>query len=118
MTHEMVRAPSAPNVLRFAVVITDGHVTGNPCGGIKVAAEKARDENIKIFSVAATKRVEETGMKEIANSPATVFRRDFTAVDLTSGRPVEHTATIDRIIKTMVGLKASQKDTLKDPEKH
>lgn len=102
MTLEMMRSTSYPKALRFAVVITDGHVTGNPCGGIKVAAEKARDEGIRIFVVAASKNVEETGLREIANSPVNVFRRDFMAVDLSQGRAVIQTDTIDRIIKTMV----------------
>lgn len=105
MTQEMLRSPSSPNVLRFAVVITDGHVTGNPCGGIKVAAERARDEGIRIFSVAASQHIDEMGMMEIANSPGMVYRRDFMAVNLRQGRPVIHTETIDRIIKTMVGRK-------------
>uniref|UniRef100_A0A8D3DHJ0 Collagen alpha-2(VI) chain n=1 Tax=Scophthalmus maximus TaxID=52904 RepID=A0A8D3DHJ0_SCOMX len=101
MTQEMLRSPSYPRSLRFAVVITDGHVTGNPCGGIKVAAERARDEGIRLFVVAATKNVEETGLREIANSPATVYRREFMAVDLSQGRAIIHTDTIDRIISTM-----------------
>uniref|UniRef100_A0A8C4IEB1 Collagen alpha-2(VI) chain n=1 Tax=Dicentrarchus labrax TaxID=13489 RepID=A0A8C4IEB1_DICLA len=101
MTQEMLRSPSDPKALRFAVVITDGHVTGNPCGGIKVAAERARDEGIRMFVVAASKNLEETGLREIANSPATVYRRDFMAVDLSQGRAIIHTDTIDRIIKTM-----------------
>ncbi|XP_019112814.1 collagen alpha-2(VI) chain isoform X2 [Larimichthys crocea] len=104
MTKEMLRAPSHPKALRFAVVITDGHVTGNPCGGIKVTAEKARDENIRIFVVAASRNIEETGLREIANSPATVYRRDFMAVDLSQGKVNIHTETIDRIIKTMKHL--------------
>ncbi|XP_029309833.1 collagen alpha-2(VI) chain isoform X2 [Cottoperca gobio] len=104
MTQEMLRTASSPNSLRFAVVITDGHVTGNPCGGIKVAAEKARDEGIRMFVVAATKNVEETGLREIANSPASVYRREFMAVDLSQGRAVIHMDTIDRIIATMKHL--------------
>ncbi|XP_033837757.1 collagen alpha-2(VI) chain isoform X1 [Periophthalmus magnuspinnatus] len=104
MTQEMVRSPTYPKSLRFAVVITDGHVTGNPCGGIKVAAEKARDEGIRIFVVAASKNVDENGLKEIANSPAAVYRRDFMAVDLSQGRAIIHTETMDRIIKTMKHL--------------
>lgn len=102
MTQEMMRSPSYPAALRFAVVITDGHVTGNPCGGIKVSAERARDMGIKIFAVAASKNIDEMGMIEIANSPGAVFRRDFMAVDLSQGRPIIHTQTIDHIIKTMV----------------
>lgn len=102
MTQEMLRSPSSPAALRFAVVITDGHVTGNPCGGIKVAAERARDEGIRIFAVAASKNIDEMGMREIANSPGMVYRRDFMAVDLSQIRPIIQTQTIDRIIKTMV----------------
>lgn len=102
MTQEMLRSPTSPKALRFAVVITDGHVTGNPCGGIKVAAERARDEGIKIFAVAASNNIEETGLREIANSPAMVFRRDFMAVDLSQGKAIIQTDTIDRIVNTMV----------------
>lgn len=109
MTMEMLRSPSYPKALRFAVVITDGHVTGNPCGGIKVAAERARDEGIRIFVVAASKNVDETGLREIANAPASVYRRDFLAVDLSSGRAVIQTDTIDRIIQTMVTKTQSDK---------
>ncbi|XP_064817730.1 collagen alpha-2(VI) chain-like, partial [Oncorhynchus masou masou] len=104
MTQEMTRSPSDPRALRFAVVITDGHVTGNPCGGVKVTAERARDEGIRMFVVAATKNVDETGLREIANSPANVYRKDFLAVDLSGNKPVIQLDTIDRIIKTMTHL--------------
>ncbi|XP_070700716.1 collagen alpha-2(VI) chain isoform X1 [Pempheris klunzingeri] len=104
MTQEMLRSPSNPRALRFAVVITDGHVTGNPCGGIKVAAERARDEGIRMFAVAASMNIDETGLREIANSPASVYRRDFMAVDLSQGRAMIRTADIDRIIKSMKHL--------------
>ncbi|XP_019966049.1 collagen alpha-2(VI) chain isoform X2 [Paralichthys olivaceus] len=104
MTQEMKNSPSRPGALRFAVVITDGHETGELCGGIKVAAERAREDRIRIFVVAASKNVEETNLKEIANSPATVYRRDFMAVDLSQGRAIIQTDTIDRIIKTMKQL--------------
>uniref|UniRef100_A0A8B9KK61 Collagen alpha-2(VI) chain n=1 Tax=Astyanax mexicanus TaxID=7994 RepID=A0A8B9KK61_ASTMX len=104
MTREMQRAPSKPNAKRFAVVITDGHVTGNPCGGVKVAAERARDEFIKIFVVAASKNLEETALREIANSPVGVYRSNYMAVDLTGARPVILTKTIDRIYEAMLHL--------------
>uniref|UniRef100_A0A673GDR8 Collagen alpha-2(VI) chain n=1 Tax=Sinocyclocheilus rhinocerous TaxID=307959 RepID=A0A673GDR8_9TELE len=101
MTQQLVRSPSKPNAKRFAVVITDGHVTGNPCGGIKVAAERARDEFIKIFSVASSRNLEETGLREIANSPAGVYRNKYMAVDLAGVRPLIVQSTIDRIYDTM-----------------
>ncbi|XP_064167542.1 collagen alpha-2(VI) chain-like isoform X1 [Anguilla rostrata] len=101
MTLEMSRATPTTKVIQFAVVITDGHVTGNPCGGIKVAGERARDDGIKIFAVGATTNLDETGMKEIASSPADLYRNDFLAVDLSLSPPKIMTSTIDRIIKTM-----------------
>ncbi|XP_073681812.1 collagen alpha-2(VI) chain isoform X1 [Garra rufa] len=104
MTQQLVRFPSKPNAKRFAVIITDGHVTGNPCGGIKVAAERARDEFIKIFSVASSRNLEEAGLREIANSPAGVFRNKYMAVDLTGVRPLIVKSTIDRIYDTMLHL--------------
>lgn len=102
MTKEMLRAPSDPTALRFAVVITDGHVTGRPCGGIKVSAEEARDKGIRIFVVAASTNIDETGLREIANSPASLFRDKYMAVDLSQNRPILHIESIDRIIKAMV----------------
>lgn len=87
---------------RFAVVITDGHVTGNPCGGIKVAAERARDKGIKIFSIASSNSLEELGLREIANTPVGVYRSDYMAVDLSKGRPELLTDHIDRIYNAMV----------------
>ncbi|XP_067108777.1 collagen alpha-2(VI) chain [Osmerus mordax] len=104
MTQEMVNNPSESGSRKFAVVITDGHVTGNPCQGIKVSAERAREAGIKMFVVAASKNVDETGLKEIANTPATVYRRDFMAVDLSQGRAIIQDATIDRIIQTMTHM--------------
>uniref|UniRef100_A0A1A8IH69 Collagen alpha-2(VI) chain n=2 Tax=Nothobranchius kuhntae TaxID=321403 RepID=A0A1A8IH69_NOTKU len=107
MSSEMLAAPqesSSHSTLRFGVVITDGHVTGNPCGGIKVAAEDARDKGIRMFVVAASNNIEETELREIANSPASVFRDEFMAVDLSQGRPKIDIATMDRIIKTMKHL--------------
>lgn len=102
MTQQLVHSPSKPNAKRFAVVITDGHVTGNPCGGIKVAAERARDEFIKIFSIASSRNLEETGLREIANSPAGVYRNKYMAVDLAGVQPVIVQSTIDRIYDIMV----------------
>lgn len=108
MSEEIMIKSSAPTTSdktqRFAVVITDGHVTGNPCGGIKVAAERARDKGIKIFSIASSNSMEEIGLREIANSPAGVYRSDYMAVDLSKGRAELLTDHIDRIYNTMLHL--------------
>uniref|UniRef100_A0A8C9V4J7 Collagen alpha-2(VI) chain n=1 Tax=Scleropages formosus TaxID=113540 RepID=A0A8C9V4J7_SCLFO len=105
MTQQMIRYAPTERSVRFSVVITDGHVTGNPCGGIKVSAERARDEGIKIFAVAATRNVEETGMREIANVPTELYRSSFVAVDTSGASPTIVASTIDRIVKTMVGAR-------------
>ncbi|XDV51422.1 hypothetical protein PO909_020300 [Leuciscus waleckii] len=104
MTQQLVSFPSKPNAKRFAVVITDGHVTGSPCGGIKVASEQARDKFIKIFAVASSRNLDEAGLREIANSPAGVYREKFMAVDFKGRLPVLMTSTIDRIYDTMLHL--------------
>ncbi|XP_017554960.1 collagen alpha-2(VI) chain isoform X1 [Pygocentrus nattereri] len=104
MTKAMLSAPSKPNAKRFAVVITDGHVTGSPCGRIKVAAERARDELIKMFVVASSKNLDETALREIASSPAGVYRSNYMAVNLTGARPIILTSTIDRIYDAMLHL--------------
>uniref|UniRef100_A0AAZ3RTP3 VWFA domain-containing protein n=1 Tax=Oncorhynchus tshawytscha TaxID=74940 RepID=A0AAZ3RTP3_ONCTS len=86
MSEEMQRHDlRGHNSVRFAVVVTDGHVTGAPCGGIKVSAERARDQRISLFSVAASKVVDEAGMELIASSPAGVYRSNYMAVNVTGG---------------------------------
>lgn len=102
MANHMTQHLSGTRDVLFSVVITDGHVTGNPCGGIKVMAERARDKGIHIFSVAASRTIDELGMKEIAGSPSELYRDDYIAVDVVGGRPQFGTETINRIIKAMV----------------
>lgn len=103
MTERIMSSSTDPPARKFAVIITDGHVTGNPCGGIKVAAEEAREKGIRVFVVAAaSKNIEETALREIANTPATVYRREFMAVDLSQGRADINISTAEHIIKTMV----------------
>uniref|UniRef100_A0A8C4TDY0 VWFA domain-containing protein n=1 Tax=Erpetoichthys calabaricus TaxID=27687 RepID=A0A8C4TDY0_ERPCA len=80
MTAAMATQASKNTRVRFAVVITDGHVTGSPCGGIKVTAERARDAGIKLFAVAPTTSTYESGLKEIANNPSELFRNNYQAV--------------------------------------
>ncbi|XP_038576277.1 collagen alpha-2(VI) chain-like isoform X1 [Micropterus salmoides] len=85
----------------FSVFITDGHVTGNPCGGIKAMSEKAREQGIHIFSVAASRTIDELGMREIASSPSELYRDDYIAVEIVDGRSRINIESIDRIIKAM-----------------
>lgn len=101
MTNQMTRQHSGTNAVLFSVVISDGHVTGNPCGGIKAMADKARDEKIHIFAVAASRNIDEAGMKDIASTPSEVYRDDYIVMDIVDGRPKIMTDSIDRIIKIM-----------------
>lgn len=102
MTHHITQPYRDTKAVLFSVVITDGHVTGNPCSGIKMMAEKARDRGIQIFSVAASRMIDEFGMREIASSPHELFRDDYIAVEIVGGKPRLSTESIDRIIKAMV----------------
>ncbi|CAL8339658.1 unnamed protein product [Boreogadus saida] len=101
MTSLMTRHAAGQRAALFSVVITDGHVTGSPCGGMRSSAEKARDQGIRVFSVAASRTVDEAGLREIASPPAEVYRNGYIAVDLVDGRPHIMTDTIDRILKVM-----------------
>lgn len=107
MTKDMLSVPSKPNAKRFAVVITDGYSTKTPCGGVKEAAEQARDESIKLFAVASTKNVYETGLREIANSPAGLYRDNYIAVNLSSPS-FSDKRTIDQIYKAMVSFTSTK----------
>ncbi|XP_035532169.1 collagen alpha-2(VI) chain-like [Morone saxatilis] len=101
MTNQLTHHYSGTKPVLFSVVLTDGHVTGSPCGGIKAMAEKAREQGIHIFSVAASRLIDEVGMSEIASSPHELYRDNYTAVEIVDGRPKLNTNHIDRIIKAM-----------------
>ncbi|XP_034042068.1 collagen alpha-2(VI) chain-like [Thalassophryne amazonica] len=101
MTYAMTHSYTGRKAALFSVVITDGFVTANPCDGIKLAAEKAREKGIQIFSVAASRSFDQVGMDLIANSPSELYRYDYTAVEVVEGRPKIKTDSIDRIIKAM-----------------
>ncbi|KAL2302640.1 hypothetical protein Nmel_010069, partial [Mimus melanotis] len=87
------------NGVNFAVVITDGHVTGSPCGGMKMQAERARDLGIKLFAVAPSEKVYEQGLREIANLPHELYRNNYA---ITQRDTLEiDVNTINRIIQAM-----------------
>ncbi|XP_015271201.1 PREDICTED: collagen alpha-2(VI) chain [Gekko japonicus] len=95
---EQILTKAAQGV-NYAVVITDGHVTGSPCGGMKMQAERARDAGIKLFAVAPSQNIYETGLREIANSPHELYRNNYATTKKDS---IEvDTDTIDRIIQVM-----------------
>ncbi|XP_067094346.1 collagen alpha-2(VI) chain-like [Osmerus mordax] len=65
--------------LQYAVVLTDGYITGSPCGGVQQAAEEAKGAGMKIFVVATDKETVENELKQIASPPMEVYRRDYLA---------------------------------------
>lgn len=102
MTEKMTQHYSGKQAILFSVFITDGHVTGSPCGGMKAMADKAQEKGIHIFAVAATNITNEVGMMEIASSPSDVYRHNYTAVKFERGRKHINTESINRIIQAMV----------------
>lgn len=96
MTAQM---PLSSPGMNYAVVITDGHVTGNPCGGMKQQADRAREAGIKLFAVAPSSKIYEQGLQEIANLPHELFRNNYAI--LKKGSVDEDTETMDKIIQVM-----------------
>uniref|UniRef100_A0A673VRU1 Collagen type VI alpha 2 chain n=1 Tax=Suricata suricatta TaxID=37032 RepID=A0A673VRU1_SURSU len=98
MTQE-IRRHRSKGAVHFAVVITDGHVTGSPCGGIKMQAERAREEGIRLFAVAPKQNLlNEQGLRDIASMPLELYRNNYTTM-----RPDSeiNQDAINRIIKVM-----------------
>uniref|UniRef100_A0A8C4LFG4 Collagen alpha-2(VI) chain n=1 Tax=Equus asinus asinus TaxID=83772 RepID=A0A8C4LFG4_EQUAS len=93
--------------VNFAVVITDGHVTGSPCGGIKRQAEMAREEGIRLFAVAPNRNLHEQGLRDIASTPLELYRSNYATMRPDSTDIDQD--TINRIIKVMVSYSACYK---------
>ncbi|GAB5576191.1 collagen alpha-2(VI) chain isoform X2 [Prionailurus iriomotensis] len=98
MTQE-IRQHKSKGAVNFSVVITDGHVTGSPCGGIKLQAERAREEGIRLFAVAPRQNLlNEQGLRDIASMPLELYRNNYTTMQPNSEIDQD---TINRIIKVM-----------------
>uniref|UniRef100_UPI00358F8592 collagen alpha-2(VI) chain isoform X2 n=2 Tax=Myxine glutinosa TaxID=7769 RepID=UPI00358F8592 len=83
--------------IRFAVFITDGHVTGEPCGGVLMATENARDNGIKIFSVASSPNKMEQRLELLSSNPKQLFRSDYVAYEEGVSE-----RTIDKLVNALV----------------
>uniref|UniRef100_UPI00398E34D1 collagen alpha-2(VI) chain isoform X2 n=1 Tax=Pristiophorus japonicus TaxID=55135 RepID=UPI00398E34D1 len=105
MTDNIKQQARQDSRIHFAIVITDGHVTGSPCGGMQLMAERARDAGIRVFAVSADDlRNEqdlryEQGLKTIANFPHELYRNNYAATSAVDN--IVPTKTIDRIIQVM-----------------
>ena len=105
MTQE-VRQHVGKGVVNFAVIITDGHVTGSPCGGIKLQAERAREEGIRLFAVPPNLKLNEQGLRDIANTPHELYRNNYATMRPDSTEIDQD--TVNRIIKVMVSRWAGE----------
>lgn len=97
---QQIRQHRNKGTVHFAVVITDGHATGSPCGGIKVQAERAREEGVRLFAVAPRQSLlNEQGLRDMASTPLELYRNNYTTM-----RPDSeiNQDAINRIIKVMV----------------
>lgn len=104
---QQIRQHVGRGVVNFAVVITDGHVTGSPCGGIKMQAERAREEGIRLFAVAPNRNLNEQGLRDIANTPHELYRNNYATMRPDSTEIDQD--TINRIIKVMVSMSGSSR---------
>ncbi|XP_075790236.1 collagen alpha-2(VI) chain isoform X1 [Pelodiscus sinensis] len=95
---QQVMAQGAKGI-NFAVVLTDGHVTGSPCGGMKMQADEARKAGIKLFAVAPSQNFFEQGLLDIANMPSELYRNHYATTK--RGAIEVDEDTIDRIIQVM-----------------
>lgn len=97
VTEQVRRSPGGKPRLQYAVVLTDGHSTGRPCGGVQQAAEAARAAGIRLFVVATDVETSESDLKQIASSPAELYRKDYMVFP-----DDRRQAAIDRIVDTIV----------------
>ncbi|KAM4705076.1 collagen alpha-2(VI) chain-like [Rhinophrynus dorsalis] len=97
MTEAIQRDSGAGGGLKFAIILTDGHVSGNPCGGTTEAVEAMRAVGIKTFVVATSLDTIENELVTIASSPAEIYRNNYLAT------PSNHRKrTITQIIDIMM----------------
>ena len=73
---------------------------GSPCGGIKLQAERAREEGIRLFAVPPNLKLNEQGLRDIANTPHELYRNNYATMRPDSTEIDQD--TINRIIKVMV----------------
>ncbi|XP_060054857.1 collagen alpha-2(VI) chain isoform X2 [Erinaceus europaeus] len=93
-----LRPLAAQGAVTFVLVLTDGHVTGSPCGGVRLQAERAREAGLRLFAVPPGRRRHEPGLRELASTPLELYRSDYATMRPDSEIDQD---TIDRIIRVM-----------------
>lgn len=97
VTEQVLRSPTGKPRIQYAIVLTDGHSTGAPCGGVQVAAEAAKAAGIRLFVVATDEETSENDLKQIASSPVELYRKDYLAFP-----DNRRQAAVNRIVDTIV----------------
>ncbi|KAM4689793.1 collagen alpha-2(VI) chain-like [Discoglossus pictus] len=96
MTEALQLESGAGTGLKFAILLTDGHITGSPCGGTVQASEALRNAGIKTFVVATSVDTVESELAMIASSPTELYRNNYLA-----SPSKDLNRTISRIIDVM-----------------
>ncbi|XP_078259802.1 collagen alpha-2(VI) chain [Rhinoraja longicauda] len=105
MTDNVKQRSPVDNAIRFAIIITDGHVTREQCGGVQHMADAAREARITLFVVSTDDLQNEmipqfeNTLKTIANSPHELYRGDYAVTSATNEELPSR--TIDRIYDVM-----------------
>ncbi|XP_073443813.1 uncharacterized protein [Dendrobates tinctorius] len=80
----------------FVIILSDGHSTGNSCGGIFQASEAMKTAAVKIFVVAINQNTVRSELLTIASYPAEMHRNTLINISKDKNR------TISRMIEIMV----------------
>lgn len=100
MNERLVQSrPGGREPVLFSVFVTDGHVTENHCNGMKFNSDRAQEQGINIFAVAASSKYNKVGMREICNTPSELYQGNYTAID---PRFHPNEDTIEKILSAMV----------------
>lgn len=98
-TEAILKDSGASRGVTFVFVLSDGHSTGNSCGGISEASEAMKTAGIKIFVVATNQNTVESELLTISSYPAEILRNSY-LVSINKDR----NKTISRMIDIMVRI--------------
>ncbi|XP_072009107.1 uncharacterized protein [Engystomops pustulosus] len=97
-TTEYIHKDSGADMgIKFVIVLSEGHSTGNTCGGIFEVSEAMKTAGIKIFVMAMNQNTVENELQTISNYPAWIYRNSY-LVNINKDRK----KTVSRIIDIMV----------------
>ncbi|XP_075684628.1 collagen alpha-2(VI) chain-like [Rhinoderma darwinii] len=97
-TEAIQNESGASRGITFAIVLSDGHSTGNSCGGIFEASEALKTAGVKIFVVAINQNPVESEILTIASYPAEIYRDSYLA-NISKDRNRKISRMIDIMVK-------------------